>query len=319
MKHKSLLVGLLVGLLAFSSAGFAFAQGPAPNDVTGPGPPARRNLPGAEIKGEVTAISGDALTVETGHRGVLTVQTDANTQFRAKDDPEFSLADIRVGDTIAARGRFVGEGVLSARVVLLVPAEIADNARGKVTAISGDTITIEDKDGNATEIVTSTDTRFRIKGKPEATIDDIEVGMLVGAVGQFDAVGALHAKVVIAAKPRGPKGGPIEFGPVSEVNGDAFVLSFPDGSTLTVTTSAETIVIRRGEGGPSLGSLGDVTEGAIVVVMGIPSSDGGSIAARVILLGNSPRAPRPAVPGQVAPNQTPGSTGPAPLNDPLQF
>jgi len=306
MKHKSLLVGLLVGLLAFNSVGFASAQGPVPGEVTGPRPPARRNPPAVEIKGEIIAIEGNALTVETGGRGVLTVHTDGHTQFRAKDDPDFSLADLRVGDTIAARGRLVGERALLARVVLLIPVEVADSAGGRVTAISGGTISVEDKDGNVIDIVTSADTRFRVRGKPNASIDDIEVGMGVGAVGQFDTGGALRAKVVIAAELRGPKGGPVEAGRVSEMNDDTFVLSFPDGSTLGITTDAATIVITRGDDGPVLGSLGDVTEGANVVVMGIPSSSGGSLAARVILLGNGP-------------GRVPGAASPAPLGKPFQF
>jgi hypothetical protein len=291
MKHKTLLTGLLAGWLVFSSVGFAYAQGFTLSAAEGLKPPARGSRFGAEIKGEVTAINGHALTVETVHRGAIAVHTDANTRFRAKNNPGFSLADIRVGDTIAARGRLTDDGTLSARVVLLIPAEAADNAHGKVTAISGDAITVEDKDGNATDIVTSADTRFRIKDRPDATIDDVEVGMLVGALGQFDAGGALRAKLVTAAEPRGPKGGPIEAGRVSEANGDAFVLSFPDGSALAVTTDAATVVIMRGEEGAALGLLGDVTEGAVVVVMGLPSSDGRSIAARVILLGRAPANP----------------------------
>ncbi len=299
MKYRSLSVGLLVGLLAFSALGVAQADGLALSGVEGPGPFGRgARHRGVMLIGEVMAIDGAALTVETEHRGTVTVQTNASTRFRARDDAarSVSLADIQVGDTIGAKGRFVDERTLAARIVVLVPADLADRARGKVTAIDGDTITVEGRDGNAVDIITSPDTRFRVKGKPDASIDDVEVGMLVGAAGQFDANGALIARHVIAGQARErrlPKGGPIAGGRVAEVKGGEFVINYPDGSTLTVTTDASTLVITRGEDGPALGSLSDVAAGARALVIGVPSADGGSIAARVIVVGAGIRSGSP--------------------------
>jgi len=286
-------VGLLVGLLVFSSVGFAYAEqrSPRPQGVGGQPPLGRGEWRGTLIEGEVTAIEGATLTVATQHRGEISVQTDADTKFRVRDNADFSLADIQVGDTIAAKGRFIDESTLAARVVMRAPAELADTAHGKVTAIEGDTITIEDKDGNVTHIVTSADTRFHLKGNPDASIEDIAVGMSLGAAGQFDANGALIAKRVMAGEPREPrrreslKGGPLAGGKVAEVNGGAFAINYPDGSTLTVATDASTLVITRGEEGPALGSLSDVSEGAHILAIGVPSEDGSSFAARVIMVG----------------------------------
>ncbi len=286
MKGKSsrLLVGLLVGLLVFSSAGFAYAEQGRP-------PAGRGERRGAMLKGEVTAVDGAALSVQTEHRGEVTVQTNANTRFRTPDGEELSLADIQVGDTIGAKGRFTAENTLAARAVVLIPPELADTVRGKVTAIEGNTIAIEDKDGNATDVVTSAETQFRVRGQPDASIDDIEVGMLLSAAGQFDASRALIAKHIVAGEAREPrqrrlpKGGPVAGGQVSKANGDEFVLSYPDDSTLTVTTDASTLVVKRGENGPALGSLSDVSQGARILALGVPSEDGSSLAARVILVG----------------------------------
>ncbi len=278
MKRSKMLTGLIVVLLAFGGIGVAHADPARP-------PFGRGDRHVGLIKGDITAIDGAALTVLTEHRGEITVQTGERTRFRAKDDPDFGLADLKVGDTIAAEGRFVAEKTLAARIVLLVPPEFADHARGKVTAIDGGAITVEDKDGKATEIVTSDETKFRVEGKPGATIADVEVGMLLSAAGQFDASGALIARRVEAREPRSYKGGPVAAGLVSQVDGSEIAIAYPDGSTLTVTTDASTLVIKRGEDGPVVGSLGDVTGGAGVVVMGIPASDGSSLAARVILVG----------------------------------
>ena len=278
------LAGLLVGLLVFSSAGFVYADASAPGAVAAPRPR------GPMIKGEVTAISGDTLTVQTERRDAITVQITGRTIFRAKDDPNFTLADLKVGDVIAVKGRFANDNALVAHVVLLVPADMAGEVRGRVTAIDGGTITVEDKDGKPTNVLTSDETKFRIEGKPEATIADVQVGMLLGAVGQFDANGALMAKHVLAREmpERKLKGGPIGGGEVSSVNGDEFVIKYLDGSSLTVTADASTLVITRGDAlrAPALGTLGDVKVGGRILAMGIPSSDGSSLAARVILVGH---------------------------------
>jgi hypothetical protein len=270
------------------SVGFAYAEAPKPLNE-------QLDRRGALVKGEVTAIAGDTLTVQTEQRGTLTVQITGRTRFRAPDDANFTLADIKVGDTLAVRGRFVDDKTLVAQVVQFLPAEVADDVRGRVTAVNGSTITVEDKDGNATDIVTSADTRFRVQGQPDASIDDVKVGMLLGAAGQFDANGDLVARhVIVRDMPeRKFKGGPIAGGEVAEVNGGEFVLKYLDGSSLTVTTDASTLVITRGENGPALGSLSDVTEGARIVAMGIPSGDSGSIAARVILIGQANPANEP--------------------------
>jgi hypothetical protein len=278
MKRNGLLAGLMVVLLALGGVGVAHADPARP-------PFGRGDRHAALIKGEITAIDGAALTVLTEQRGEVIVQTGERTRFRAKDDPDFGLADLRVGDTIAAEGRFVAEKTLAARIVLLVPPEFADHARGKVTAIDGGAIAVEDKDGKTTEILTSGETKFRVEGKPGATIDDVRVGMLLDAAGQFEASGALAAKHVVAREPRAYQGGPIAAGRVSEVNGGQFTIAYPDGSTLTVTADASTLVIKRGEDGPVVGSLSDVTDDAAVVVMGVPAGNGSSLAARVILVG----------------------------------
>ena len=282
MKHTRLLVVVLVGLLMLGSVGFAYAEAPKPLNE-------QLDRRGALVKGEVTAIAGDTLTVQTEQRGTLTVQITGRTRFRAPDDANFTLADIKVGDTLAVRGRFSGDKTFVAQVVQFLPAEVADDVRGRVTAVNGSTITVEDKDGSATDIVTSAGTKFRVQGQPDASIDNVKVGMLLGAAGQFDANGDLIARhVIVRDMPeRKFKGGPIAGGEVAEVNGGEFVLKYLDGSSLTVTTDASTLVITRGENGPALGSLSDVTEGARIVAMGIPSGDSGSIAARVILIGQA--------------------------------
>ena len=286
MKRNTLFVGLLVAVLMLSSFGFAYAEGSQPLG--------RAQARVALVKGTVTGIDGDALTVQTGQRGTLTVKTGANTKFgRAQDTgglklEKITLADIKTGDVVTVRGRFVDDKTLEARAVLLLPADMADDVRGKVTAIDGSTISVETRDGKTIHIITSAETRVRVKGKPDASVKDIEAGMLIGATGKFDADGALVARRILAGQPPKRtlfKGGSIAGGKVSSANGGQFVITHPDGSSVTVTTDASTLVITRGANGPAVGSLSDVKEGSRILALGVPSQDGSSLAARVILVG----------------------------------
>jgi hypothetical protein len=79
-------------------------------------------------------------------------------------------------------------------------------------------------------------------------------------------------------------------GTLEQVNGGSLVLETSSGQSVTVTTTATTIVA------PGVGQLSDITDGAPVTVTG-PSSDG-TIAAQAVALGN----PAPRHPQKPAPN-----------------
>jgi RNase P/RNase MRP subunit p29 len=72
----------------------------------------RRNMAG----GEVTAIEGTTLTVET-RQGEKTILTDENTRFRIPEVESPSIENIKVGDRIVALGRRTEDGDFVARVV----------------------------------------------------------------------------------------------------------------------------------------------------------------------------------------------------------
>lgn len=71
------------------------------------------------VRGEVTAIEGSTLTVDTP-RGEKTVMTNERTRFRMRGVESPTLADIKVGSKIVALGRPDGEGGLSARMVVII-------------------------------------------------------------------------------------------------------------------------------------------------------------------------------------------------------
>jgi hypothetical protein len=263
MKTK-FFAGLLVAAMLLASVGVAVA---APAEVR----------PG-RIAGDVTAINGNTLTVQTLKQGVVKVQTDANTRFHMKDNPHATLADVKVGDLIIARGPRTND-VLHANVVVIVPANLRDLVAGKVQAITGSTIVITKKDGSTLNVATNADTKFHSPDKPNATLADVKVGDLL------EAAGVLSGNTLTAGQVRfhSPKQhtGPIAFGVINSVSGNSLKLD----SGLTVNFNGDTMIVKRGPGGATVGSVADLVKGAPVTVIGTRSADGASMNAVAIVIG----------------------------------
>ena len=309
MKTK-LFVSLVVVALLAGTVGVA-AAAPAPT-------PAIQVGPGNTVAGDVTAINADVLTLHTLQGDSVTVQANARTRYRAKDNPNFTLADIQINDRLIVRGQWVG-GRLHANLITLVPADLRDVAAGKVTAINGATLVVTKRDGTSLNVLTTNDTVYHSPNIQNPTFADIKVGDMVEAAGVLNG-DTLAAGQVRFNTPPVHTPGPITLGRIASINGSTLTLNQPFGETLTVNTDANTFVVQRGQGGPQVISLSDLAVGEGVMVIGPRSSDGSSIAARVILAGAGqpaavnpgrgsaqPQAPfgQPAPQGQPPFGQTP--------------
>jgi len=230
------------------------------------------------LTGKVTAITGNTLTVETLAQGVVKVQTDANTRFRMQGKPQASIDDVKVGALITARGDRTND-VLHAVAVVIVPANLSDLAAGKVQSINGSTIVITKKDGSTLNVTTNADTKFHSPDKPNATLADVKVGDLL------EAAGVLSGNTLTAGQVRfhSPKQhtGPIAFGVINSVSGNSLKLD----SGLTVNFNGDTMIVKRGKDGATVGSVADLVKGAPIMVIGQRSSDGESINAVAIIIG----------------------------------
>jgi Domain of unknown function (DUF5666) len=290
MKHR-VLMSLMVVVLLLAMAGTSAA---APAEVG--------NRDG--VVGDVKSISGTVFTLSTPERGDVQVQTTARTRYRAKDNPHFSLADLKVGDRVAVQGRWQ-DGKLQANMVGLIPAELRDKAMGQVQSIAGSTIAITKPDGSALSVVTTAETKFHARGIENPSPANIKVGDVIIATGVLED-DTLTASQVGFQTPRA-KTGPMAAGKIATINGSTLALQQPFGQTLTVTTDANTFVVQRGEDGLVVSSVSDLKVGDGVAVLGVRSSDGKSIAAKAILardgagLGSivknrSPRVQQPKLP-----------------------
>lgn len=150
----------------------------------------------------VTAISGNDISLETEDGWTRTITVDDETEY-SKSGEEISLADLAVGDRVGFRQTLEDDGTWTIDAI----AVILPHVGGEVTAVDGSTITVEGRDGTTSTITVNGDTRYQVNGD-DATLADVEVGMVLIAEGTENADGSLAATEVKAADPVDFFGGP---------------------------------------------------------------------------------------------------------------
>ena len=158
------------------------------------------------VRGRVTAVEGQTLLITT-REGEKEVVTTSETYFHIPNVEEPGLDDIEVGRIIRALGQEDG-GTFTAQIVAVARARrlrkmiVRRNmAGGEVTAIEGTTLTVETRQGEKT-ILTDENTRFRIPGVGDPSIEDTEVGDKIIALGRRNEDGDFVARVVGVPKGR---------------------------------------------------------------------------------------------------------------------
>jgi Domain of unknown function (DUF5666) len=170
---------VMVGGLSFGYAGIASAQDVTPTTISRTMPMTKTrtkhfNSMRSDIKGTVSAVNGSALTVVSKNpkSGTVTTYTvDVSKATLKKFTTGSALAtvtvsDIAVGDVVFVRGSVTGTSVVAASVMdglvkpMITKKEGNEGIRtplgqvGKVTAINGTTITMQE--GPANNLVTYT-------------------------------------------------------------------------------------------------------------------------------------------------------------------
>ncbi|SNT07406.1 hypothetical protein SAMN05421770_10448 [Granulicella rosea] len=171
-----------LGILVLATAHACLGQGgPAQDGPPQGGPPAgggkQGGIPGGQmIRGTVTAVAPEHLTVKTQEGEVYQVVTTPNTQIR-KGREQVKLADVKAEDGLGAMGVLDAPNkTLHAAFLQVVDAEQLKKAReamgktyiaGKVTKIDTDALklTILREDGVTQVIGLDDDTSFRRGGR----------------------------------------------------------------------------------------------------------------------------------------------------------
>lgn len=135
----------------------------------------------ARVAGVVTAVSGSTLTV-TGLNGTpRTVNIGATTAI-TRAGAAATAADITPNTSIVAAGTPGADGSLNATRIIIRAAHVA----GKVTAIDGSAITLQDPYGATYTVTTSSSTIYAVRhGKTfaAATAADVTAGRRIVAYG----------------------------------------------------------------------------------------------------------------------------------------
>lgn len=153
----------------------------------------------ATVAGQVSAITGATLTVET-RGGPVEVLTGADTHFRVPDVENPTIADIHVGDGVICGGEWDGETTFRALAVA-VPRGSQGAGRtatlaGRVTAVGSDQLTVGTMRGPTT-VRADGETTFRVPGVENPTLADIQVGNRVLVRGTWNEDGTVQAQGVM--------------------------------------------------------------------------------------------------------------------------
>ena len=193
----------------------ASSNAPPPGQMQGMGAAFNEH----SVRGTVTAISGDNITVKTETGDLYKVETGPNTHFRKQRDL-IKISDIHVGDMIGAAGdKDEKARTLGAMFVMLIDKEQYEKAKadfgktwtaGTIQSIDEAKITVKRPDNVVQTIVVDENTSFR-KRRDSITLADIKVGDNVTARGAVQN-GNFLATVLNVGGPGGERGGPGSFG-----------------------------------------------------------------------------------------------------------
>lgn len=167
------------------------------------------------IRGDITAIAGNTITVKTDEGEVYSVATGPNTRFRKQADL-IKITDLHVGDMIAAIGdKDPKAKTVGAIFVVVIDKEQYEKARadfgktwtaGVVQSIDGTNIVIKRPDNVTQTVSVDENTSFR-RRREDITLLDIKPGDNISARGTLQNGGFLATMINLGGPPNGRNGG----------------------------------------------------------------------------------------------------------------
>jgi hypothetical protein len=233
------------------------------------------------LRGQVVAVEGDTLLVNTLSGEERSVVVGEETRLRIPGVREPSIESIEVGDCVGAWGEIDEDGDLLATVVVIVPAEMAQRrfvVMGHVTAMEGQTLTVETRQGERI-VLTDDSTHFRIAGVEDPGLEDVSVGDTILALGRPDKEGNLLARAVAMVTPAQVWRHTIR-GVIEDIEGNTIGLLTGQGE-VRVETDRETTFRIPGVEDPG---LDDLEEKDLILVVGAWEVEGEDFTARAVRL-----------------------------------
>lgn len=210
-------IGIVAGsaLLVVVGAAAAMGASPAPAATGGPadlaGPPAANGGPAGgfpmadRFRGgdfgfgggfrdiTISAKSGTSLTLTTDDGWTRTIAIGSSTTI-TKGGQTIAVGDLAVGDQIRFSQTKASDGTFTINAIRVV----LPIAGGKVTAVTGTTITVAGRGDTTATIHVDGDTTYEVDGVAGKALADITVGSIVIAEGTTRSDGSLDAATVHA-------------------------------------------------------------------------------------------------------------------------
>jgi len=212
----------------------------------------------------ITAISGSKLSLETEDGWTRTI--DAAGATITKDGETATLSALQVGDRIRFTETRNDDGTSTVTAIVVVQPSVA----GTVASVSGSTVTVTGRDGEARKVVLTSSTTYELAGKA-ATKDAVVAGARIVARGTLAADGTLTATAVEISAATAA-------GTVKEKSASSITLTTRDDSTVEVKVDSATTYKVDGVISPT---LADIEVGAAVIASGTRNADG-SLTATVV-------------------------------------
>jgi len=164
------------------------------------------------VRGKVLNVAESSFSMQVGEEE-LTIQVNEETVFHIPDVSEPSLADLEPGQ-LAVVHLLPGEehiarsvAVVSKEQMRRINAEIkllravrravgSEGLRGQVKSIQGETLVLSLPQGEVT-IHVNEDTRFAVRGKENASLEDIQVGDTLLVLGKPDLSCPINASHIV--------------------------------------------------------------------------------------------------------------------------
>lgn len=221
-----------------------------------------------DLKGTVTGVGIDSLTIRTDGGDEVTVAVDDETIIRFGGHRVITLSEIVVGDQVRVHATTTDEGGLLAVSIKLVDDDGRyDEFEGTIVAVTGSVLTIEKKDGTTVDVHITSTTRIRRRFEP-ATVAELIPGTLVELTVRNNSDGSLEALFIAIESD-------------NEVELKGTVVTAGEGTITILTGSGEVTVAFDDDTEFKGGSAEDLAAGVKVEIKAVRRGDGTLLAKKI--------------------------------------
>lgn len=148
--------------------------------------------------GTIATLGTNSFTM-LGSDGVTYTVNTSGATFNLPFKGTLTFSQIRVNDSAKVKGTLVGT-TITAKSLVIVPANSqAAKASGTITAVSGNTVTLQTKGNNIVTVNTSGSTVTKADGTVGATTD-VQVGTMVKVKGLWNSLTTTFNAIKIGIK-----------------------------------------------------------------------------------------------------------------------